>query len=192
MQQRTYAGPAAVTTGSINDYSYVYSDVVPPDKYWLLFKVSIVQDTDGTAVQGNLLSTLFLLNGSAAALGVGPKRNLAAYGQQPVFLSRKSGAPQLGQICNGGPIVASAGMKIDESTAQDGIQSGATYGWNTPDETLVFGRTSRPLIIPQGFCLLGSNWFNIVLATFPPSNSGIILTMKLLLAEFKNTENVSL
>jgi hypothetical protein len=188
MQQRTYTGPLCTVVGSVSNYSYAYSDIVPQNRYWLLFKASISQDTQNSLAISNLQSSLFLLNQTAQ--NPGASANNAPYSQQAIFLSRKSGVNHTDQLGNAGPINPAWGMKLDENTAQDGVDSGAGTGWTTPFEVMIFGRSGRPLVIPEKFGLLGSNWLDIAIAQ--PPNPNIQLTLKILMAEFQNTEEVTL
>jgi hypothetical protein len=190
MEQRTYAGPMALPTATNSNFSYVFSDFVPPDRYWLLYKASVVQDTVSSVAIGTLASSLHLLNESARPFGADPSTNLAPYIQQRLLMSRLSGVPRTDLALNAGEVLPPTCVRIDEGILKDGRQASSASGWTTPFETLLFGRSSRPLVVHEGYSLLGSNWFNPKMNM--PSNPRIFLTLKILIVECRIGEDVNL
>jgi hypothetical protein len=178
----TYQGlPAYPAVGSDYNFAYVVSGTVPDNFYWVVAACSLFFDvtTAWGHDQNNQQGSLYLLRPGAVIPPNGANSN-ASYAQQKIFLSHVGGSPNPTDVCNGPPVDPAFGIRIDDSIGSD---VSAPSGEPTPFEQSMFrGRT--PLIMPQGFTLLGYNGLDIGAGVV-----GVYITMKILYAQLKTTED---
>lgn len=173
LQYRTYQGqPSSVLGGSTQEYAFVNSDVVPPDKFWAVYFASlIILNGAGTAVNR---AGLWLMWPGKAPGGGGPGSNLAAYAAYPsVFQGNIAGS-----IVNGPP-VGPAGIRVDE--LNDGLSSDE---YSKQAERVMV--RARKLLVPSGCVLMG---YGGAYGTSFGGNVGEQFQLQLAFVEFQNSEN---